>query len=148
MATEFSGVWAVITSEGKSYIGKVVATQAPLGKGGFSKNAEADIVAADVLVAERVTLNPVFDFFSPLRPVQGPRGEVGFSRDPIVTPFEFTMEDCPVHVRVGTVTFFDEMTENDRRMYQGMVQAADEQKMAARMQRSGLSLPEGSTRKR
>jgi hypothetical protein len=146
MATEFTGVWAVITTEGKSYIGKVVATQVGSKANGFHKEGE-EVDQDAVLDADRVTLNPAYDFFSPLRPVQGPNGQMGFSREPIVTPFEFALENMPVYVRPSVVTFFDDMKDGDRRTYENFVTGAEQQRTAARAQRSGLTLVD-STRKR
>ncbi len=143
MASEFNGLWAVITSEGRSYIGKVTA--AWVRSNPYSGSTEP--TAALVLEAERVTLCPAYDYFSPLRPVQQPGGAVGFSRDPVVTPFEFALEDVPVHVKVGTLMLFDDLKPNDRRTYQAFVEAADKQKEAARLQRSGLVLPEGNNKR-
>jgi len=135
MGTEFTGIWAVIYNEGKAYIGKVVAVH-----GDFPKSDElTETTQKEILSADRVTLNPVYDFFAPLRPVQQ-QGAVGYTRDPIVTPFDFAMDDCPVHVRVGAVAFFDEMTDNDRHTYESFVNSADKMKMAARAQRSGIEL--------
>jgi len=134
----------VITSEGRSYIGKITA--AWVRNDPYSGTTEP--TAKLVQEAERVTLCPAYDFFSPLRPVQQQNGQVGFSRDPVVTPFEFALEDVPVHVKVGTLMFFDDLKPSDLSVYRSFIEAADKQKLAARAQRSGLALPEGSTFKR
>jgi hypothetical protein len=141
MGTNFDGLWAVIYNEGKSYLGKVVATRAPHAHRVFGEPVPKvdELCKRDVLDAEQVTLNPVYDFFAPLRPVQQ-QGSAGYTRDPIVTPFDFAMDDMPVHVRVGAVAFFSEMSDGDRHTYESFVSSADKMKVAARAQRSGIEI--------
>lgn len=150
MGTELDGVWAIIFNEGKNYIGKIVETVQPNTDGGVYYGTvaggpdEGRINKSRIFTATWVTLEPVFDFFSPLRPVQGtgPDGkpQMGFSRDPIVTPFDFFAHEGKIHVRVGGIAFFDEMHDDDRRTYTSFVEQAQKTQMAARAARSGLSL--------
>jgi len=141
MGTDFTGIWAVIYNEGKAYLGKVIGTRSSFdGSLHVNGDKSADkITPSDILDSDWVTLNPAYDFFAPLRPVQQ-QGAVGYTRDPIVTPFDFAVDDTPVHVRVGAVAFFEDMTDNDRKTYESFITSADKMKQAARAQRSGIAL--------
>jgi hypothetical protein len=148
MDKKFDGIWAVIFYDNKGYLGKVVSTMQVNSYGDIVKS-EGDVVTKeDVLIATRVKLNPVYDFFSPLRPVQtkDPAGNpmIGFSRDPIVTPFDFTVHDTPLYVGVGGVAFFDEMHQDDQRLYQSFVTQAEKAQLKMRAERSGITLPDSN----
>lgn len=144
MGSEFTGVWVVATCAGKSYIGKVVAIRVGSTDNGFSRRSKTDndgISQEDVLDADRVALSPAYDFFSPLRPIQVGPGQMGYSRDPICMPLDFTMETAKIWIQPSAVVFFSDLEKEDLDVYESFVRAADQQKVTQRAaQRSGLQL--------
>jgi hypothetical protein len=140
MDQERNDVWTLNFVEGKNYIGRVKSVR----KDGITvSNPTKD----DILDSQRITFEPCYDFFSPLRPMMGPPGPdgqpqgMGFTRDPIVTPFDFCLDHVPAHVKTGTVIFFDEMSEDDRKQYMGFIDMTEKQQMAIRAKkRSNLTL--------
>jgi hypothetical protein len=147
MDQEHDGIWAIVFNEGKSFIGKVTRTirrmQADWGV--TTQVVDGDVLTKEqILIADRVTLCPVFDFFSPLRPVQGqgPDGkpQLGYARDPLVTPFDFTTHPVPLHVKGGGIAFLDEMHEDDQKTYRGFIEQATRAQVTQRAERAGIVL--------
>ena len=136
MDSKLDGLWVVVYAQGKSFLGKVV-------KAGMHVNHS--VTPNAVLEADFITLCPAYDFFSPIRPVQQD-GRVMYSRDPVVTPFDFAIDDLPVSTRVGAVAFFEDMSDDDRATYESFIKGADEMKAMQiknrNAQKSGIILPE------
>jgi hypothetical protein len=61
-----------------------------------------------------------------------------------VTPFDFTVHDTPLYVGVGGVAFFDEMHQDDQRLYQSFVTQAEKAQLKMRAERSGITLPDSN----
>lgn len=137
-------VWAVVNSNGKTFLGKVVEAHR-----GDEVHTETSLILQEITTeADTVVLCPVYDFFSPLRPVQiGPQ-EVGYSRDPVITPLDFTMEAVPLYVRVSSLYLLNQMSERDRATYEEFMKRAEQQKTANRAKRSGLHIVESGGIKR
>lgn len=131
----------ILYNQGKTYIGRAVATY-----NGSDSDGKIPPDRDDILEADYVTLQPAYDFFAPLRPMQQPGGQVGYARDPVITPLDFTCDDVPVHSHIGSIIFLDEMNADDREVYESFVAGAEAQKEAIRKQRSaqksGLILPD------
>src|ERR1700689_4270552 len=61
-------------------------------------------------------LEPVLDYYSPLRQVQ--QGDQrGIAREPVVVPFEFTSSVTKVLSRLDMICFLDDMSNDDRKIY-------------------------------
>lgn len=125
--------WAVVSSMGGRYLGRVVL---PLPNATHMPSAVRDIMRA----GNPISLQPAFDFLAPMRPVQTPDGKLAMQRDPIVAPVDFTVADMPVWVIPAAVYFCAEMKEVDKRTYKDLVQGGLRTTMSARAQQSGIEI--------
>lgn len=130
------GMWALVLSGPRTFLGQV---QADYGRYLFSSNSEEvkKAVKQDALSSDRICLSPCFDFFSPMRVLPQ-----GIERNPIVLPFEFTLEPTPVYVRYTTIVFIDDMQESDKRVYMHLIEEVTEgtrrQLVERRARQSGI----------
>lgn len=131
--------WIVVNSPAGRYMGKV-------GAGHLRDNfleTKANVIKA-IDDGDHVELLPAFDFMAPMRPVPQPNGRVAMTRDPIVTPPDFTVEDMPVYVKATAVYFLGDLKEIDQKLYKelvtGAIATAESARQQARAQASGIAL--------
>ena len=137
MDFEHGDLWAVIHCVGRSYIGKV--NSVTYDKMGRTITSDG-LTQEDVLASDYFSLCPAYDYSAPFRQTQA-----GLTRDPIVTPPDFSLDDVPVVIKSYTsVQFFNGMTEADRETYEGLIKATEHMKSETRKarsaQRSGIIL--------
>lgn len=82
-----------------------------------------------------LTLNPVFDYFTSIQAT--PEGKL--QKQAICLPFDTTLDHVDVNVvaSVVTIVWFKDMSKEDRKRYEALVQQADG---LARTSRSGIEL--------
>lgn len=85
---------------------------------------------------EYLELSPAFDFMAPLRPTPN-----GLSREPIVTPLDFTSGAMPVCVRPSAVYFLGEMSDDDKKTYKSFIAQTLTVLQHLRAKNSDLILP-------
>jgi len=144
MGKEYFEIWVVASSGGKNFIGRVMLDSIR-GLWADAKNERLGPAKEEILNASVIKLNPAYDFFSPLRPVQTREGNVGYTRDPLVTPLDFIFHDVPLYIRPTSLIFFDDMHDEDRQFYETLIQQAEQQKQASRAHRAGLSVQPASS---
>lgn len=130
---EISGLWVVISTTGnKEHIGKLT---------GYT-TIQREQAEEDFEKGKSFVLSPVFDFFSPLTPVQQQQGgPMGWQRSPVVTPHGFTTSPkTSLRVHASSILFFDELENDDRHLYESFVKETLQQMDVQRAKRSGLTL--------
>lgn len=145
-----SGVWVLaLTRPGEGFLGRVH---------GLGGDSDATFTRRDVLLAELITLYPVYDYRERVKEIPVTRdGKVlqdpniaGIPlmqpmRTPLIMPVGFTLEGGPVHVPGlcygTTLRFLDEMDARDARTYRNFAKEARSQMRDARLQASNLTAP-------
>jgi hypothetical protein len=120
--------WIVLKSMGGGFLGKLPE--------GTPREAVIDALSQ----GDCITLEPCFDFMTPMRPIQAPGGGIAYSRDPVVAPFDFTTYPTPVSVKGFVVMFCGDLQGNDKQLYKSFVEKGLDLALNARAQASGLSL--------
>lgn len=166
-----TGTWVLALREnGVGYLGRVSKLD---GVDAYKRDAPGDLVPVegrkprsevpveDVLAAELVTLNPVFDYREMVKdiPIIDPRtGKMmqdpntpGIPamqpmRTPLVMPVGFTLIDAPIHLRGRSYDFrfLSQMDRRDQETSRGFARDTRQAMQQARAQASGLTLPTGA----
>lgn len=137
MDTKREGLWAIVHCYTQKFVGCINMIR--------DDNPNPEKITKDLILAsDWVRLSPLYDYFSPMRPVQvpGPDGRpaVAMTRDQFATPFENFLHDGAHWVRATGFSFFDEMHADDRDMLQRFLDRVDQQRVEARAAASGITL--------
>lgn len=130
------GVWVVAKSAGQEFIGRVVHGDRPL-------DTKHSVMEEILTATDWVELNPIYDFMAPVQQAQGPDGQAGLVRRPIVMPHQFQTSDAPYYLKVDGLQFFDDMSKEDRRRHDDFILAAMQGQIGARAQAIGLATGKG-----
>lgn len=148
--------WVIVNSPAGRYLGRVSGdlNKSNLGDGAADLSVEKfteeglkklrEQVLEAVSNGDVIKLEPAFDFMAPMRPVQTPDGRVAMTRDPIVTPPDFTLHAIPVYVKAAAIYFCADMKDQDKSTYKDLVRGGLQTALQARAQASGLTLAGGS----
>lgn len=144
MDAERSGIWAVVHCFGQKFIGKIEMVK-------LTTNAlpyePIKVLTEDITSIDWVCLSPVYDYLSPIRPVQatGPNGQpvMGMTRDQLVLPFENMLRDAKHWTKVTGIDLFSDMTEEDRQGFFKLIEQVEQQKLVARAEQKGIALASG-----
>lgn len=130
--------WVVVSSPGGRYLGR------PSDLIEQAVDWPNKLVEA-VSNGDCLKLGPALDFLAPMRPVQTPEGRMAMTRDPIITPPDFTLHDLPIYVKASAVYFCADMKDQDKNTYKDLVRGGLRAALSARAQSSGLTLagPDG-----
>lgn len=136
---KFEGVWLLINSGSKKYIGKY---------NGLTLQSETSVDVRDKTLASGwVTLRPAFEYISQLQMKQSvtgdpvPTGPIAF-----VLPLDLQiMEVAEVTARVDSFVVITDLSPESQASYRGMVDAANEVIRNSSAARSGLVIPMNST---
>lgn len=79
------------------------------------------------------------DFLSPMRPMQPEPGKVAYTRDPVVSMLDFTLDPVKFYSLPTEVYFCEDMQEVDKTTYKTFVAASLAQAQAYRLARSPLN---------
>lgn len=124
MDSEFDGLWAVVTSAGGRYIGRIASQS-------------RDSAVQETENGEMMTLNPVYELAIIQIPVQSPRGIV-MQRDIRALPLGANLENHTVHTKPTDIWFLQDMQERDQLEYKNIVNDAIRTAQNARATRAGL----------
>ncbi len=120
------GEWVVVVAGPQKYIG-------------FMQRESKDDILEGIALGGLVMLKPAFEFHTPLQMNQ--QGQL--MQSGIIKPLEHMLDDTPHYVRVDSITFFSDMSKEDRTTYNGFIENARKGSAEARAKRSGLVLANG-----
>jgi hypothetical protein len=111
---QFEGAWAIVTSAGKSVIGRVLVPDDKY------RPAREDVDQLKALMQagklDWVEVDSTLDWAVALQINQN-----GATKIPAMTPHDMLNTVCRTHVRPTQITFFEDMQEEDRKRYKEMV---------------------------
>jgi len=131
------GLWAVVKSAGALHIGRFASKNGEVLK---TKDQALELLTQ---YKDWAWMNPCFDFMAPVRQVQGPDGQPGLSRSPIIMPHEFLTAPAPMYLKLDGVKFIEDLSKADQETYMGFVKAATDMAEHQRAAKSGLVLEGG-----
>lgn len=145
----FDGVWVVVTTTIKTYIGRIdeiSETKLHLGSEVSTEIPEVKLFPAFEFAVHTMTV-PVIDPET-RKPMNGPDGmpAVGVRRMPFCSLPDFCTYPVPVYLRPAQKYYFKDMKEVDRNLYKTFVRQALAQAEAERLQKAGMHAPTAKER--
>lgn len=165
-----SGTWVLALREnGIGYLGRVAKLDGQdayvhavvKDSGGAEMKPRSEVPVDEVLGAELVMLNPVYDYREMVKDIpiidqrtgkmmQDPNTPgipaMQPMRTPLVMPVGFTLMDAPIHLRVHAYDFrfFSQMDKRDQETTRSFARETQQMMQQMRAQASGLTLPTGA----
>lgn len=141
-------IWGVVHSGSLTFIGAfcdytLTESGASEDAEGFSSEEAIRQIGRDFALGKIMTLEPVMELAAPLQQVrqQAPDGNrVGVAKSPLPMPYGFTTGRAKLRVRPDAIAFLDEMSEDDRRVYQAFIKSVTKAETAERAARAGITL--------
>jgi len=137
MDAERKGVWAIVHCFNQKFIGCISAIR-------DASDKKEELTKDVILGADWVCLSPVYEYFSPIRPVQvqGPNGQpaMAMTRDQLTMPFENFLHDTSHWTRPTGIDFFEDMHKDDRAQVERFIDQVNKQRLETRAKATGLVL--------
>ena len=117
------GIWAVVKVAGGQYIGALPEC-----------NNELDVLN-QVDERGRIFMKPAFEFSMMMRPTPE-----GIQRQPLTVPINVCMDEVGVWLWPSSISFFDDMSEQDQKSHKSLIEAALKDIVVSKAAAAGLDL--------
>lgn len=133
MDEKHDGVWALVISEGKRFLGNISKYLVDYTHDGVSIETWKEVdhtkspgdIQQDILRSRLICLKPVLDFIS----IDQPRGEpdaagnvkISFSKNPVTLPYDYALKGGVVYTKWSTIMFIEDLEKEDQEFYMELV---------------------------